>query len=397
MDNISHSLISIAVAATVSRKSSHRVRKAALWTAFIAGNLPDIDIVTTIMGNHAKLVYLLHHRGHTHTILYVLLTGLLIGWAATWFLKKRDPNIEQGTTKTLLITAVSCSALHLFMDWWNNYGVHPFYPFDNKWYYGDAIFIVEPIIWVSLAPLCFFLSKLKRYRLLTLLLPTGAIFLASILELSVTAVTISLIFAATFIWEWKKPRHHPSLMICAASLLAFFVGAQFAKRSGSSKPAVPNGAILLDTAVSPAPANPFCWKFYTMSLDGKDYVVRTGVASLLPNFVMPSNCFINRGSEKTVSFSAVEGSTDDVWLEGEYRIARENFTRALSNCEFRALMIFARIPFIVKDETEETVFGDLRFDNEKGLSFSEFSLNRDADCVGLRIPPWVPPRQDIFE
>ncbi len=397
MDNISHSLISIAFAASVSRKSSPRVKKAALWTAFIAGNLPDIDVVTTIMGNHAKLVYLLHHRGHTHTILYVLLTGLLIGWVAAWFLKKREPNSEQGTTKTLLITAVACSALHIFMDWWNIYGVHPFYPFDNKWYYGDAIFIVEPIIWVSLAPLCFFLSKRKRYRLLTLLLPTGAIFLAFMLLLPVTAIAISLIFSATFLWEWKKPGHHPSLFICTVALLTFFVGAQFAKRSGSSKLAVPNGATLLETAVSPAPANPFCWKFYTMSLDGNDYVVRTGVASLLPNFVMPSSCFLSRGMEKTVNFSALAGSTDDIWLEGEYRTARENFTRALSNCEFRALMIFARIPFIVQDDTQESVFGDLRFDNEKGLSFSEFTLNRDADCEGLRIPPWIPPRQDILE
>src|SRR5262249_8885402 len=38
--------------------------------------------------------------------------------------------------------------LHIFADSWNSYGVHPFFPLDNSWYYGDYIFIVEPIVWV---------------------------------------------------------------------------------------------------------------------------------------------------------------------------------------------------------------------------------------------------------
>ncbi len=397
MDNISHSLISIAVAATVSCKSSPKVRKAAIWTAILAGNLPDIDVVTTIMANHAKLVYLLHHRGHTHTILYVLLTGLLIGLVAAWILKKADSTVEKGATKTLVIIAISCSGLHLFMDWWNIYGIHPFYPFNNKWYYGDAIFIVEPLIWVSLAPFCFFLSKLWRYRALSLFLPTAAVILLAMLVSPVSAFTVGLIFIVTFLWEWKIPSHHPSILICIVSILVFFAGAQVAKRTLTSEPTIPAGATLLETAVSPAPANPFCWRIYGISLDGNDYVVRTGVLSHLPDLVSPSTCFISLGGEKTVNFDQVSGSTAELWIEGEYRTARANINKALSNCEFRALMIFARIPFIIQDETKGTVFGDLRFDNEKGLGFSEFSLNRDADCEGLRIPSWESPRQDLLE
>ena len=98
----------------------------------------------------------------------------------------------------------------------------------------------------------------------------------------------------------------------------------------------------------------------------------------------------------TAIFAGNLPDNDIVTLEGEYRSSRAQFSALAANCEFRALMIFARIPFIVKDDSiKETIFGDLRFDNEKGLGFSEFTLNSEADCLGLQIPPWIPPRQDI--
>ncbi|MBF6907484.1 metal-dependent hydrolase, partial [Acinetobacter baumannii] len=40
--------------------------------------------------------------------------------------------------------------LHLGMDALNVYGVHPFAPFDPRWYYGDMVFIVEPVFWLAL-------------------------------------------------------------------------------------------------------------------------------------------------------------------------------------------------------------------------------------------------------
>ncbi len=43
--------------------------------------------------------------------------------------------------------------IHLALDFSNNYGVHPFWPVSNRWFYGDAIFIVEPWFWVVAIPL----------------------------------------------------------------------------------------------------------------------------------------------------------------------------------------------------------------------------------------------------
>ena len=42
--------------------------------------------------------------------------------------------------------------LHLAMDFANNYGVHPFWPLSGRWFYGDTIFIIEPLWLVLLIP-----------------------------------------------------------------------------------------------------------------------------------------------------------------------------------------------------------------------------------------------------
>ena len=45
------------------------------------------------------------------------------------------------------------SLLHIGMDFMNNYGVHPFWPVDSRWWYGDSVFIIEPLLWAACAPL----------------------------------------------------------------------------------------------------------------------------------------------------------------------------------------------------------------------------------------------------
>ncbi|MDP9040108.1 MAG: metal-dependent hydrolase, partial [Acidobacteriota bacterium] len=37
-------------------------------------------------------------------------------------------------------------ASHLVLDWSNNYGVRPFFPFNPRWYAGSFVFIVEPVM-----------------------------------------------------------------------------------------------------------------------------------------------------------------------------------------------------------------------------------------------------------
>ena len=35
---------------------------------------------------------------------------------------------------------------HLLLDWTNNYGLRPFFPFNPRWYAGSFVFIVEPVL-----------------------------------------------------------------------------------------------------------------------------------------------------------------------------------------------------------------------------------------------------------
>ena len=37
---------------------------------------------------------------------------------------------------------------HPFLDWLNNYGVRLLMPFSGRWFYGDALFIVDPFLWI---------------------------------------------------------------------------------------------------------------------------------------------------------------------------------------------------------------------------------------------------------
>ncbi len=39
---------------------------------------------------------------------------------------------------------------HVFFDFLNNYGVRLLAPFDWRWFYGDAVFIIDPWLWLSL-------------------------------------------------------------------------------------------------------------------------------------------------------------------------------------------------------------------------------------------------------
>src|SRR6204780_1148799 len=51
-----------------------------------------------------------------------------------------------------LLWLFSCLAVlsHIFLDWTNNYGVRPFFPFNPRWYSLDIAFILEPVILAAL-------------------------------------------------------------------------------------------------------------------------------------------------------------------------------------------------------------------------------------------------------
>jgi inner membrane protein len=50
----------------------------------------------------------------------------------------------------LYLTALIATLSHLLLDWTNNYGLRPFFPFNPRWYAGSFVFIAEPVLWALL-------------------------------------------------------------------------------------------------------------------------------------------------------------------------------------------------------------------------------------------------------
>ena len=132
MDNITHSLVGAAIAElALPASATSDERRVLMAGAVIAANLPDIDLAYTWI-TPAPLGYLLHHRGYTHTVagllaLSVALPLVMRLWPAVRGLGSRGRGWLWGLVAVNLLG-------HVALDGLNWYGVHPFYPFNARWY-----------------------------------------------------------------------------------------------------------------------------------------------------------------------------------------------------------------------------------------------------------------------
>jgi inner membrane protein len=158
MEPITHLL----TGACLARAGFNRRAAYATVAMTLAAELPDIDVVWGIGGPIAAFE---HHRGWTHTFLGLpveaaALVGVFWLWER-WRSKDRegaDRSTQQWRASTappvrwgLLFGFVLVALLsHLLLDWTNNYGLRPFFPFNPRWYSGSFVFIFEPAMFVLL-------------------------------------------------------------------------------------------------------------------------------------------------------------------------------------------------------------------------------------------------------
>jgi inner membrane protein len=137
-------------------------------TAVLAAEAADMDVVWSLRGPVESLK---HHRGITHTFIAApVVAGVIVGLVAalhTWREQHRKRRLtamklEPGAPIPqrlqpkpihwgwLYLTALIAALSHLLLDWTNNYGVRPFFPFNPRWYEGSFVFIAEPVIWALL-------------------------------------------------------------------------------------------------------------------------------------------------------------------------------------------------------------------------------------------------------
>jgi len=124
-------------------------RKTALATATVtlAAEAPDLDV----LGEFKDPVFgFAHHRGFTHSFLGLLLvSAFVVAFVyVMWRLRGRkvsNPNLPP-RWGLLFGFAYLAGLTHILLDFTNNYGVRPFWPFSEKWYSWDIVFIADPAI-----------------------------------------------------------------------------------------------------------------------------------------------------------------------------------------------------------------------------------------------------------
>lgn len=115
----------------------------------IAAELPDIDVV---WGFGGPLTGFMHHRGITHTLIGLPFEAALVTLAA-WAISRMRARPHTKTSFNIgwmFAGAMVALLSHLLLDWTNNYGLRPFFPFNPRWYAGSFVFIFEPVMFAIL-------------------------------------------------------------------------------------------------------------------------------------------------------------------------------------------------------------------------------------------------------
>lgn len=147
MEPITHFL----TGACLGRAGLNRKTALATLTLTLAAEAPDLDVLSRF---HGPAFGFAHHRGFTHSFLGVPLDAVVVVAFVylIWRIRKRNVNDPKLPPRWGLLFLYACLAglSHILLDFTNNYGVRPFWPFSEKWYSWDIVFIVEPVMLVLL-------------------------------------------------------------------------------------------------------------------------------------------------------------------------------------------------------------------------------------------------------
>ncbi len=140
MEPVTHMLTGAVLARTgVNRRAAY-----ATAAMVIAAEFPDID---TLWSAGGPVTGFEHHRGITHTFVGVPVEAALITLGVyLWHRFRKRPTKAAPNWGWLYAGTLLALASHLLLDWTNNYGIRPFFPFNPRWYAGSFVFIFEPVM-----------------------------------------------------------------------------------------------------------------------------------------------------------------------------------------------------------------------------------------------------------
>lgn len=397
MDNITHSLVGYVTSKCVTSTQSSSLSAKfqiknnkffLLTSSIIAANFPDLDLIYSLFDS-SQLGYLLHHRGHTHTFIYLIPQILILVSFLSLIFKIKD---KQVLFFGVLLTSINM-IFHILLDGLNIYGVHPFYPWDNTWYYGDRLFIIEPLLWFTLIPLA--LTPLKKkfgFRFFVILLNVAALYFA--IKFSLMSVATSLILSTYFVGlvllydrMFERTKVVTSISLVLVFILAFLVQGERVERKlkqAFTSVRVENEK-LVEIAVSPLPGNPICWNFWTVRTLDNIYYVNTGRVKV--NRLWGFSCPPLKDKQEAVMNLKLPENNSILW-GSHFSTDTESLFAKKSDCRLEQWFQFARIPFVI----DSHLYEDLRFSIRKGRNFTSLDLN-DKNIKCAKYPaPWINPR-----
>jgi inner membrane protein len=408
MDNLTHTLIGALVGEAVARALPRGQsdlpeltrRNSCVTLAAIGSNLPDADLLYSFLGG--KVNYLLHHRGHTHTVLIALLLGAAVFGLTRWWLRRRNLQPSSADLRLLAGVLLLTPLLHIAMDFGNNYGVHPFWPLDDRWFYGDSIFIIEPLFWAACAPLAFiFRTRPARFIVWTLMvIAIGLVFFIGMVPRPIAAV-YSLLVVTMLLVGWRAK---PGVALTAGVALWLGATLMFVLVAHSAKSRIEEIAKeqfadseLLDHVVTPMPSNPFCWEIMLIQKEADTAVLRRAMFARVPSLFAADQC-LTRTLDLPVTAPLAKvprENTPELKWYGQIASPLDQLrTVAKTNCEAAAAFRFMRAPWLGKVK-DDLVLGDLRYDREVSLGFSEIEIDTQPKCPTF-VPHWIPPRLDLL-
>jgi inner membrane protein len=379
VENLTHSLIGAALAEVALPRDATRSQRTLFFVSgIIAANLPDADLVYTSI-TPPPLGYLLHHRGHTHTVAGIIVLAALFGVVSLIPALRRVIRPVEPRYGLLVIGAL---ASHLVADSWNSYGVHPFWPLDNRWFYGDAIYIADPWLWMLLGVSVAMNTRSDRGRLILSAVLIGipiaaaAIGLVSPLLLPIASVAALFVLVA----RRRASRTRAWMSIAAASV---FVATSFVVERGVGliarvSLATPPYRHLVDLVLNPSPANPLCWSALAIEEAGDSlYLRRTSIDPL----------------HELVPLRACGGRSSGAWTPVATQSLADLRRAMAGDCRVRAWLQFGRAPVMADGWITDARFGGTGRGNFTAMPIASEPSGRDCPA---HLTDWDLPRADVL-
>jgi len=262
VDPLAHTL----VGASLAKTRLGRAAPLAVPALLLGANAPDIDAVTMLLGIDASLGY---RRGFTHGALALLVLPVLLSvglWAVgrlrgSW--RTEDPAARYHCLLGVCALGVWS---HPLLDWLNTYGVRLLMPWDGRWFYGDALFIVDPWLWL-LAATPWVLAGSRQPRSTLLWSVVGTLTSLLVLGTSVAPPLARVVWCvglssliALRLWGGLRDRGNGVALVCLALIAAYLGAMILGERRGSAVAREwlgRRGHVVQALMAGPAPANPF--------------------------------------------------------------------------------------------------------------------------------------------